>query len=457
VRALAGLVVALAVALAACGQHATAPPERHRDAAPPRDAAAVVADLPERPLGLPDAAAFDWRHRGGQPAYRLARRAEARGAWDEVASACKDALAADPGHLDAAWLDAIALAKLGRTDDVVAPLQAAVAGDFAKWAGPSLEHPALQVFLATPAGQAWRRRVLADRPRFIAAIAHALVVSAGGALYAVDADGRWLRLTHAGTVIGALAIPAGQRIAYVARRGAHLELGVIDRDSGEIGHPIELGPEPTLAVAYSAKPPTGIWVGAGAAGKLAWRQLGDDGKLHPLPPATPRPAGAWLEAFGHTAHLHRLPVANVTADWDDKSLASAIRIATTNRVIAVPSPGLIDGNTVVWSPDRAHLAFVAQLDDRCTPDAPSAAAFVADAATGHVDELARARRGLAVEWIGDRKLAIAGDDGVSLEQLGGAPVALAGADGLVTPRHHPRCTPEPAEEPTTSDEDNETP
>src|SRR6185295_12070333 len=132
---------------------------------------------------------------------------------------------------------------------------------------------------------------------------------------------------------------------------------------------------------------------------------------------TARPAGAWLEVTSRgAAHLHALP-ANVTADWDDQSLASAIRIGTSNRVISVPSPGLIDGNTAAWSPDRLRVAFVAQLDDHCAAGAVNTAAFVADAATGSTRELARAADGIAFVWLTDRTLAIAGDRGVAVHSL----------------------------------------
>jgi len=101
----------------------------------------------------------------------------------------------------------------------------------------------------------------------------------------------------------------------------------------------------------------------------------------------------------------------------------------------------------VWAPDRAHLALVAQLDDHCAPGAISAAVFIADATTGTVTELERARGGLAIEWLSDRAVAIAGDKGVTIVDLAGTRTPIPGATGLVAPRRKPRCTPdEPAEE-----------
>jgi hypothetical protein len=149
----------------------------------------------------------------------------------------------------------------------------------------------------------------------------------------------------------------------------------------------------------------------------------------------------------------------VIADWDDQGLASAIRIGRSNRVVSIPSPGLIDGNTATWAADRSRLAFVAQLDDECTPGSIASAAFVADAATGKLHELERAVTGLAVEWVADHVLAIAGDRGVAIHDLhAGTSTRLDGAEGLVAARQGPRCVaaaPEPPDvEPEPDDEES---
>ena len=64
--------------------------------------------------------------------------------------------------------------------------------------------------------------------------------------------------------------------------------------------------------------------------------------------------------------------------------------------------------------------------------------------------LHRAARGIAVSWLADRKLAIAGDHGVAIRSLDdGVPtISLEGATGLMIPRERPRCAPaETADEP----------
>jgi WD40-like Beta Propeller Repeat len=441
-----------AVVAGACGSKHTPPPPAHDDARVAGVKDAAPPELAPRPLGMATLDGFAWRKRPGQPAFRTARKAEHRGDWAGVVAACEQALAADPGHLEAAWLEAVALARLGKLDAVTGRLAVAGAGDFGKWATASLRQPALQPYLATTEGQAWRRRVEDDRPAYAAALARSIAVIADGDLYAFDPGGpRWYRLTRTyGGVIAAFASPDGRQLAYVSRTRKkaaatppHVTVGVVDLATGRSHRSIELAPGP-FAIAFETAKPTGFWVGQGAtAHVLDASGIATATKRH-------RPHGPFLELTrtGAIRH-HRLPVASISADWDDQSLASAIRIATSNRVVTVPSPGLIDGNTLAWSPDRSHLAFVAQLSDRCTPGTPNGAAFVADAATGTVTELARADNGLAIEWRSDRQLAIAGDDGVALVELGGAsPVAIQGATGLVTPRRRARCTPEPASEPS---------
>jgi hypothetical protein len=143
--------------------------------------------------------------------------------------------------------------------------------------------------------------------------------------------------------------------------------------------------------------------------------------------------------------------AGISADWDDQGLASAIRIATSNRVVTVP--GQIQGDSIVWSPDRNHLALVAQTSDHCDAATPSVTAYAIDTATGATTELARGH-GLAIDWMGNRAVAIAGDDGVNVRELGGATTPLIGATNLVHPRFAPKCEALPTEEaPTETDEE----
>jgi hypothetical protein len=471
-----GLLLLVVCAVSACGERnsSSVTNSRRDDAA--RASIAATADaqleLPALELGLPHADAFAWRTRAGHAAFQIARKSEHRDDWPAVASHCETALAADKMHLEAQWLYAVALAKTGKTAAVLAPLAAAVGGDFAKWSRASLEQPALQTFLGTPSGAAWQRRIDRDRARFVDAIGKATIVIANGDLYAAALergapggaasagapsesmiDKRWYRLTHTfGGVVAALPSPDGKQLAYAVRKKPRagtteprVAIGIVDLSRGYTSHAFEPGGA-NVKVAWTKD---GAMIASTSGKAYAVRALDADGHPHPVPVKdNPFPSsGLWLEVGANGVRVHRLPVRGVTADWDDRQLASAIQVGAGNRVVSLPSPALIDGNTIAWSPDRTHLAFVALLDDRCTAAAgENTAVFVADVATGAVKQVARASRGLAVEWTTGGAMVIAGDKGVSIVALDGTVTKIDGATGLPTPRKKPRCAPEVPED-----------
>ncbi len=455
---------------AACGKGSggSGDPPPKRDDAGSAAAPRSRVDLPARALGVEGLEAYLYRKRAGHAAYQAARKAEAASDWQTVITQCKAALAADPTHLDAAWLLAAALAQQTKWDAIVEPLSLAVAADFQKYGTPALELAPLQPWLATPMGEAWKRRVEEDRTAYLEALSRAIVIEADGELYAFDPKlARYHRLTRTGGgVVGAL--PGGSReLAYIVRQGPkgkrELAIGVVDLGKGKTTRTAGLGTLGPISVVY-AKADARFVVGQGGA-KQTWRSL-TAGKLEAMKAGTTRPPGPRLDVQRKTARLYALPQGAVVADWDELRLASAMRVGSSNKVITVPSPGLIDGNTVVWSPDHTHLAFVAQLqaDAVCTPGSPRAAAYIADAATGAARPLytptiesGKLDKGLAVEWISDRVLAVASAMGVSLLSLdGAAPFAIPGATGLVTPRPRPRCQPAPDDDESTP-EDPEVP
>jgi hypothetical protein len=480
---LAAFMASAPGASAGCGHgEPAAAPSPRRDAAAHASAPGDArVQLPARALGEPNLAAFAWRRRGGQAEFTLARKAEARGVWTEVDAACGRAIDKDPLHLEAQWLDAIALAKLGRLDAVTTPLTTAVAGDFAKWSEPSLEHPALEAWLTTDVGRAWRAQLDVDRATVVAALARSMIVLASGDLYSIDREGgRWLRLTHTfGGVFAAFAAPAARRVAYIVRkRDGRLAVGQVDLARVHTTHAVALGVTASasapVAVVWNDRAPAGFWIGNGT-GAQAWRVMDAEGLVGPAAKAKlPRPPGPWLEVHAKTARLHRT-AEGVSADWDEHELAGALRVAASGKVVTAPSPYLVDGNTIVWTTDRAHLAFVVQDPEACTRKStnpnptpnptpspnpnptpspnpppspnpiPTEIAFVADASTGTWTEIARGDGGLAVEWLGDRELAVAGTHGVAVFALDGTTAPVVGAEALVTPAHPPRCTSEPAD------------
>ncbi len=435
----------VALLLGACGSGSTAPPLPHRDDAATGGvirAATPAPVLSARPLGLADLDGWQWRSRAGHAAFKRARAAEAKNDWTGVAGACTQALAADPSNLEAAWLLAVANGKLGKLDAITQPLVLAGTGDFAKWAIASLDQPALQPYLATPIGLAWKARVQADRALFAAALSHSILVIAKGDLFAY-ADQRWYRLTRTfGAVVAAFSAD-GPHIAYLTHgKTSHkLEVGSVDLSTG-----LTTRPQALLATsAQLAYAPGGFWIAQPGSKPRVLSLVADGHQGLLLPTSATRPRGAWLEIYASGGtHVHRTPP-GISADWDDQGLASAIRIASSNRVVTVP--GQIVGATIAWSPDHAHAAFVAQIADHCDPATPTVAAYVIDTATGAATELARATHGLAIDWAGDRSVAIAGDDGVIIRELAGSQgQPLVGATKLLAPRFAPRCVPEPEPE-----------
>src|SRR6185503_3417692 len=100
-----GRAIALAlVVVLGCGKSTSSRTKDDAAVTVPADALTAPIELAERPLGLPDLAAHQWRARAGHAKFRDARAAEAREDWDAVVSACRASLAADPTHLEAAWL-----------------------------------------------------------------------------------------------------------------------------------------------------------------------------------------------------------------------------------------------------------------------------------------------------------------------------------------------------------------
>jgi hypothetical protein len=405
-------------------------------AAEARAEATVIAP-PALPLGKAAIAEFGYRRGPGRADYERAVKVEKSArddsAWHDVVAACRAALERDPGHLDAAWLLAAALARLGAHDQIVAPLSTAVAGDWGKWGERSLTLPLFERFLESPHGDVWRQLAEHYRSAFGEATRGAVVVlgredeERRTELYAWDRSaGRWLRLTRTGgTVVAALPGPAGSGlVAYVAyrelgqrgdRRGAvkRPRIAVVELDGGRVSRELPFADvdelrlgwragkpneDPGLTVKISGGKDAGVWA-------LDWKR------------GTKKKAGkkvtvgkdALVVARGQVRRL-RLPVQKITADWDDDGLASAIRLDATRRTVEPPAGLAIDGHGLVWSPDRSRLAMIAVSEDDC---AAPAILFVADAGTGTLREIGRAVAP-APAWVTPTELAYTDGDHVKI-------------------------------------------
>jgi hypothetical protein len=271
----------------------------------------------------------------------------------------------------------------------------------------------------------------------------------GRELYAVDPDGgRWLRLTRSGGVVaGALPAPGAPLVAYVtASRGGRKDgwgavtIGVVDLATGRGRREVALADVHGLVLAWRARadgPALEAQVDPGR-GKptvfaIDWRH----GKRAPLTKAAPF-RGDRLELGGGAAARRRLPIAGLTADWDDRGTASAVRLERTGKVVTEPGGGLIDGESAALSPDRARLVFATALEPPCD-DGDQRRLMVADVATGRVRALAKGAVAAPV-WIDDDRVAFVDGDAVTVVAVatGKAVGRVAGGAGVSTTAAGPR-------------------
>ena len=445
---------------AACGRGA---PSRGKDGGPADDAAAEAPPIPVpvRALGKGALDEFGWRAGPGKAAFGRALAAERGGDLPLIEREAAAALAADPGHLEAAWVAAVARARLGQHDRVVPALEIAAAGDWPKWGERSLELGALAAFRASPAGRGWVAAAEGYRGALAAALARAVLVigksPAGGRLaselYAVDlVEARWIRLTRTGgTVAGAL--PAGAAlVAYVAHRPAargvlaQVKVGVVELATGRAGREVAIGDVRDLTLAWRERGGEleleAAWTPAAGkkqAATIDWRH----GRRTPLD--KPRPMrGARLAVDARGAALRRLPIAGVTADWDERATASAIRLDRSGKVVASPDGALVDGDTVELSPDQARLVFASAAEPPCAPGDPRRL-YVAEVATGRVRKLAEGAVGSA-RWLDADRVAFVDGDAVTVAAAatGKAIATVRGGASVTTTAIAPprRCDPE---------------
>jgi len=453
-----GRAIALLALAAACSSPSAGSRPDDGSSAQPRHEDAAVADLGVRPLGKARLDDFDWRRGPGRESFSRAVAAEKASDWAAAVAACTDALAADPGHLDASWLLAAALARQGKLDEILAPLEVAAAGDWAKWGERSLDLALFDAFRHSPTGAAWVRAGERYRAAYAEALAASVIVlgrtaaagPAGAELFAYDRPrGRWLRLTRTGGAVAAVVdAPGAPLIAYVAYRAVderkggavlrEVKIGVVDRASGRAGRevvvidaarvrvawrPLRVG-EPRLEV--EAAPPTGKperW-------RIDWRR----GTRDRLAEA---PRGEAIELTARGALRQRLPVAGVEADWDG-GVASAFRVETSRKTVTPPA--LVDGHTLAWSPDRARLAFATAAADRCGEgDARVARVFAVDAATGRLREVGSGDGPVQLRWVDATHVAYAASKSVRVVDVASGDIEeVAGGGGVAIDTLAPR-------------------
>lgn len=449
--AVLAIAVLAALAVPGCGSGSRPAPPQARDARTASDAA--PPGLSRAPLGAAALAAFAWRSRPGHEMYRKALVAERAGDWPAVVAACKQARDLDPDHLEAAWLEAAALARQGKLDDVLAPLQVAAAGDWGKWGERSFELDLFAGFRASPVGAAWTAAADAYRADYRAALDRALIVGAGGDLYGYDPrDHRWLRVTRTnGAVRAAVPLEGTHLIAFVAVRkatpagGRAVAVGVVDLATGRTTGEVKLAGDAIKLRWRDAKGGAVLEVADAARAKpKQWDKVDYVRGTRALSDAKGAVVSQTLVIAADQAHLARAPSKDVTADWDEQGIAGAIRIERTKHTVTAPGTTLFDGNTLVWSLDRTRLAMVTAPSDPC--DAEPREVVVVEVDTGRVRTIDRAAAPAQVAWLATGELAIARDGKVALYDADGTAVGSIDADAplwLWTVPEHPVCEGEP--------------
>lgn len=442
------------------------------------------------PLGLPDPSAFDETHSAGRAAFEAARAAARHKDWADAAAACQRAVRADPHHLDAEYLWAVALLHLGRSQDAVDHLRVALAGDWLHFSQPVVADPELAPLRASPPGKELQDVMAADRAGLIERIQSGLLLVARRApasmpragkgtrrvtseaeLYAYDrGTGRYLRLTHTGfSVVGFLAAPSGDQVAYVRLDRVTLpasgppllsraRVGVVHlADPGRAGHEVRVPRGRTLvlgfaqdgalvATAYQAE---GTWQrGPGTSLRIDSAR----GRAVRVPAAANAPAHLVVRYEDVERIATRAPD-GVAADWNpDTGAAEEFVIESSDKRIQVRGGKAARAAGMVWSPDHARLAFTTAADPCATDPAGRAATLYAvDAESGRMQRVFTSAAVLAPAFASPTVLAYqdgAGRVGLydvaagrplgRLESPGG--IGLAGL-GALPPG--PLCTAEP--------------
>jgi hypothetical protein len=451
-------VISVGTGLSSCSGESpsTSANQIHSDAGAQAAAQAPVPVPVALPLGKATLDDFGYRRGPGREDYDRAVKAEKLARedadWQRVVDACRAALVADPGHLDASWLLAAALARLGQHAELVVPLSQAVAGDWAKWGERSLTLPLFGDFLASRWGAAWKSLAETYRGTFAEAGRRAVVVlgredvQRHTEIYGWDPDSaRWLRLSRTGgTVVALLPGPPGSGVvAYVAyrdltragdRKGAlkRPRVAVIELVSGRVSRELAFPDVEQLRLGWktgkNADDPALIATIDGGKDAGTWTLDWKRGHKKAAPKGTTA-RDAIVVARGQVRRL-RLPVAAITADWDDDGLASAIRLDDTRKTITPPAGLVVDGHALVWSPDRARLALVGTPDGDCEA---AGTLFVADAGTGKLHKLGTAAAPAPV-WVDATHLAYTAGNLVRIVDVTTAHVdrELTAAGGVAT-------------------------
>jgi hypothetical protein len=438
------------------------------------------------PMGKTDLGGYAYSRGPGRAAFHRAAAAARSGDWGEAEAGCREALLHDPGHLEAHWLLARALTRAGRHDEAVAPLSAAVAGDWLRWGQPSLTAPELADFRASREGRAYLELAEQYRIRFQAAVRDGLLVvgrrglpwypKSGGPtsinhrseIYAYDlATGRYLRVSRTdAALVGFVRSPSGNALAYASYRKVHLpedpgRVGPEAAGAGEaegeelppvILREVKVGTVDLLTARMSEREITladvrRVELFWAAEDELHARALParNTEKLLRLDPENARAwpvatevtaGGPALRVVYDAADIRQSQVAEVAADWDSARSAGAFRLLPTRRTITLPDGETASLDSLRWSPERSRLALSTRAVDPCSPDPDRrrSTLYVVDAASGVSRPLATGDGPFSPVWLDEPRLAYvvrgAGAPAVRLVDVTtGGELALLEAEG----------------------------
>ncbi len=456
------LVIAIAIAAAGCGGKRG----DNGHAGDGDDASAgstiAIAPIDPLPMGVEDLTAFTYnRKRSARDTFRKALAAAKRGDRAGAEAACRETLLIEPGHLEASWHLALALARQKRYAEVIAPLSAAVAGDFMRWGERSLIARALTGFRDSPFAKPYADLVAAYRDEFRREVSEALLVvgrrgrpwyprargevnlNHRSELYAYVPDtGRYLRVSRTnGSLVGFVRNPSAPEVAYVSYRKVWLPSGSAPRASGSSER---LSPRAGKAPYLREVRIGAVDLDATRMSRrevrlddVLWVELFYTGTAKPKLRARVRRArparGERLVAVydldvargraeeisdpgeirellrvGYDrAELHRPVLDGVTADWGADGSAGAFRLERTRKTITLPTGESAARDSITWSPTARRIAFTTVAVDPCSAEPVDRAVklYVAEAATGALHAVAAGEGELAPVWLDDSRLA----------------------------------------------------
>jgi hypothetical protein len=410
----------------------------------PKDKVAAEPGMAAKPLGVSKPSDFSYLYGRGAKQYKKAKKALEKSDWAAVKSNCEAAIKANSGHLDAHYLLATALAKLGDHAAVGEPLSVALAGDWLRW-GPGVETDANFVeFFSTDSAPAVNKLIQHYAAQFPELAKGGLFVvgrrsgfkqpkpkgkvqwaTTRGELFAYVGEGeRYLRLTHTEESLAAwMTAPSGDEIAFVAYSGVDLP----DKDAVPLIARIKIG---TIDLA-TLKTTTKLATVTQKHVRMVKLQYGEGDELL----VNVYPAGGRWDVEEPTPYrldkgigkLKKLkeplaaavPSLEVSFEWtklatgpspdvetEDKS--STFKLAT-GFTVKLPTGEYVEQGGHVWSPNKEFVA-VRTMGRPCVGN-PESALFLVEATTGKFKKLYAGKANLGIEWLDNDQFVYEDEDG----------------------------------------------